>query len=142
MDPYEKELFERYGIPLPEEYQSFIEDEDEDASSSSNNGSEYPKAKKHRLAFERFSIVELHSDTTRRRKGMKLIVCEQSSTHYWVWASKKITGIKKCVCDVIYKNLSIDEALIKMGKKPYLSNPKIQNFLARLETMEEESAEA
>lgn len=71
------------------------------------------------IAGNRFSIVEVKFGKTNRLPGTKLIVCDQNEEFYWVWAAKKVTGIAKNVCTVLQSDLSLNQALAAMGRKPY-----------------------
>lgn len=80
--------------------------------------------KKPDIAGERFKIVEVvgsPTTSTNRTLGSKLIVCDCSEKpdRYLIWASKSVTAISKEVCRTLKEDLSINEALTELGRKPY-----------------------
>lgn len=77
---------------------------------------EYAKTTKAAIRDSRFSVVEVVGGRTNRLPGMKLVVCDQSETNYWVWASSGVTGIAKDVCKVLESDLSLDDALARRAK--------------------------
>jgi hypothetical protein len=80
---------------------------------------EFPKTSRSAIAGNLFHIVEVKGGNTNRSQGMKLIVCDNTETSYWVWASNKVTGISKDVCKVLEANLSLNVALARLKRKPY-----------------------
>lgn len=80
---------------------------------------EYPKTTKAAIAGNKFHIVEVTSFNTNRSRGMKLVVCDNDATTYWVWASSSVTGIRKEDCKVLEADLTLDDALARTGRKPY-----------------------
>lgn len=80
---------------------------------------EFPTTSRSEIAGNLFHIVEVKGGNTNRTPGMKLIVCDNTETSYWVWASNKVTGISKDVCKVLEANLSLSVALARLKRKPY-----------------------
>lgn len=91
----------RWGIPLP-------------------TPRVYPTTTRGAIAGNRFSVVEVAGGNTNRIPGTKLVVCARDEKFYWVWASQKVTGIAKDVCKVLHDDLALNDALAKLGRKPYL----------------------
>ena len=82
---------------------------------------EFPQTSRHAIANERFKIVEVtNTAQTNRLRGTKLIVCDQDDTYYWVWASQKVTGIAKAACSTLKDDLTLNDALAALGRKPYV----------------------
>lgn len=82
----------------------------------------YEQISKAEIAHLPFSIVEVNEDAghkTNREPGSKLVVCDKDDSTYWVWASKKVTGIAKGVCTVLEANLPLADALARTGRKSY-----------------------
>lgn len=94
----------RWGMPLPKQR-------------------EYPKTTRAAIAGARFKVVEVVGGATNRMPGTKLVVTENGETSYWVWASSGVTGISQAVCKTIEADLSLDQALAKLGRKPYQPKP-------------------
>ena len=89
----------------------------------------HPTTTKAAIADNRFKIVlvlgGVHgpcSVPTNRIPGTKLIVCDKDEKTYWVWASNKVTGIAKGSCKILDEDMSINEALAKLGRKLYHQN--------------------
>jgi hypothetical protein len=83
---------------------------------------QFPKTSRASIADNRFLIVEVVSTKTNRSLGTRLIVCEQNETTYWVWASAKVTGIAKAVCKPVSTEMTLNEALTTLGRKPYAAD--------------------
>lgn len=80
---------------------------------------EFPTTTRSAIAGNLFHIVEVKGGNTNRIPGTKLIVCDNTETTYWVWASNKVTGIAKDVCKVLEANLPLSVALARLKRKPY-----------------------
>lgn len=80
---------------------------------------ELPTISRSAIAHMRFKIVEVVGGKTNRFPGTKLVVCEQNAAAYWVWASSKVTGIAKAVCRDVTEEMSLNEALRALGRRPY-----------------------
>lgn len=80
---------------------------------------EYPKTTQAAIAGQRFSLVEVVGGNTNRLPGTRLVVCEQNELFYWVWTSRKVTGIAKNVCRVLEADMALNTALEKLGRKSY-----------------------
>lgn len=97
----------RWGIPIKEK-------------------NSHPTTTKASIADRRFKIVLVLGGVygpcpvnTNRIPGTKLIVCDNTESDYWVWASQKVTGIAKGACKILEEDLSINEALSKLERKTY-----------------------
>lgn len=82
----------------------------------------YPTARREDIAGNRFAVVRVVGGRTNRMPGTLLIVCDQNDEHYWVWTSKGVTGIAKAVCQVICNDLSLQEALTRLNRKPWAAS--------------------
>jgi hypothetical protein len=78
----------------------------------------HPTTSKESIADRRFSIVQVEGGATNRIPGTLLVVCDNGPDTYWVWASKRVTGIRRDVCKTIASDLSLDDALKRLGRKP------------------------
>jgi hypothetical protein len=83
---------------------------------------QFPKTSRASIADNRFLIVEVVGVKTNRTLGTRLVVCEQNETTYWVWASAKVTGIAKAVCKPVSNEMTLNEALNVLGRKPYAAD--------------------
>lgn len=82
----------------------------------------FPQTSRASIADNRFLIVEVVGAKTNRTLGTPLVVCEQNETTYWVWASAKVTGIAKAVCKPVSTEMTLNEALKTLGRKPYAAD--------------------
>ena len=84
----------------------------------------FPTTTKEAIKDCTFYVVEVIHGNTNRIPGTKLIVCENKEDSYWVYTSKKVTGISKDVCKILSPPLSLD--LAKEFRSNLLNDKRIR----------------
>lgn len=72
-----------------------------------NKKKSYQTITKNEIKDREFYVVEVIGGNTNRVMGTKLIVCENTETSWWVYASSGVTGISKSVCKTLTEGMSL-----------------------------------